>query len=235
MKQIDDMRILELYNQGFLHKEIAQQLGYGVSTVTRHLLDKGCQTVVPVNKKEVVRLHLCGLSDVDIAKRVGCTRSNVTIILNRAGYKNRRSKIDNIELRNRISNSLIGRYTGADNPNYKGYIDEKTVARGIFKTISKRKIRECNYTCTACDKRGGDMETHHIKPFSMILKEFLSTRYDGNIQTIYDQLMDYPDFVDEDNMVVLCHDCHHDVHYSDNHELSPYRWESATTIETVLQ
>ena len=57
---------------------------------------------------------------------------------------------------------------------------------------------------------------------------------DGNIQTIYEQLMDYPDFVDETNMVVLCHDCHHDVHYSDNHELNPYRWESATTIEKVL-
>ena len=234
MKQIDDEKILELYKQGFPHREIAQQLGCGVSTVTRHLLDMGYRTVAPVDKEEVVRLHLCGLPDSDIAKLLCCTRSNVTIILNRAGYTDRHSKIDNIELRNRISNSLIGRYTGANNPNYKGYTNEKTVARGIFKTISKRKIRECNYTCAACKKRGGNMETHHIKPFSLILEEFLSTRYDGNIQTIYEQLMGYPDFVDETNMVVLCHDCHHDVHYSDNHELNPYRWESATTIEKVL-
>lgn len=235
LKQIDDAKILELYNQGFLHREMAQQLGYGVSTVTRHLLNMGHRTIMPVDKDEVVQLHLYGVSDADIAKIVGCTRSNVTIILNRAGYTDCHSKIDNIELRNRISNSLIGRYTGTDNPNYKGYTDEKTVARGIFKTISKRKIRGCNYTCKACGKRGGDMETHHIKPFSLIFKEFLSNRYDGNIQTIYEQLMDYPDFVDEDNMVVLCHDCHHDVHYSDYHELSPYRWESATTIERVIQ
>ena len=74
------------------------------------------------------------------------------------------------------------------------------------------------------------METHHIKPFSLILEEFLSTSYDGNIQTIYEQLMGYPDFVDEDNMVVLCHDCHHDVHYSDNHELSPYRYGKAQRL-----
>lgn len=234
MKKIDDEKILELYKQGFLHREIAQQLGCGVSTVTRHLLDMGYRTVTLVNKEEVVRLHLCSLPDADIAKLLCCTRSNVTIILNRAGYTDRHSKIDNIELRNRISNSLIGRYTGANNPNYKGYTNEKTIARGIFKTISKRKIRECNYTCAACKKRGGNMETHHIKPFSLILEEFLSTRYDGNIQTIYEQLMGYPDFVDETNMVVLCHDCHHDVHYSDNHELNPYRWESATTIEKVL-
>lgn len=195
----------------------------------------GYRTVNPVDKEEVVRLHLCGLQDSDIANLLGCTRSNVTIILNKAGYKGRRSKIDNIELRNRISNSLTGRYVGENNPNYKGYTDEKTIARGIFRTISKRKIRECNYTCTACGKHGGDMETHHIKPFSLILEEFLSTRYDGDIQTIYEQLINYPDFMDESNMVVLCHDCHHDVHYSDNHELSPYRWESATTIERVPQ
>lgn len=233
LKQIDDIKILELYRQGFLHREIAEQLGYGVSTVTRHLLNMGCRTVIPVDTNEVIRLHLCGLSDNDIAKFIGCTRSNITIILNRAGYTNRHSKIDNIDLRNKISKSLIGRYIGEDNPNYRGYTDEKTVARGIFKTFSKRKIRECDYTCTACGKRGGNMETHHIKPFSLILEEFLSNQYDGDIQSIYEQLMDYPDFVDESNMVVLCHDCHHNVHYSDNHELSPYRWESATTIEST--
>lgn len=77
MKQIDDAKILELYNQGFLHREIAKQLGYGVSTVTRHLLNMGYQTVVPIDKDEVIRLHLCGLSDADIAKLMGCTRSNV--------------------------------------------------------------------------------------------------------------------------------------------------------------
>ena len=235
MKKIDDAKILELYQQGFLHKEIAQKLGYGVSTVTRHLIDMGYRTVNPVDKSEVVRLHLTGLSDLEIAKILGCTRSNITIILNRAGYTARHSKIDNIELRSRISNSLIGRYTGENNPNFKGYTDEKTIARGVFKTISKRKMRECNYVCDACGKRGGDMETHHIKPFSVILEEFLARTYNGNIDDIYEQLINYPDFVDESNMVVLCHDCHHDVHYSDNHELSPYRWESATTIERVLR
>ena len=35
--------------------------------------------------------------------------------------------------------------------------------------------------------------------------------------------------------VVLYHDYHFHVHYSDDHELSPYRWESATTIERVAQ
>lgn len=171
------------------------------------------------------------MSDREIAEKLGCERGNITYHLNKMGITNRKSKIDNLELRNRISQTLIGRYTGDKNPNYKGYTDEKTIARGIFKTISKRKIRETNFTCQHCGKRGGDLETHHIKPFKIIFQEFIDNVYDGNIETLYIQLMNYPDFINEENLVVLCCDCHHKVHYSDNHELSPYRWESATTIE----
>ena len=166
---------------------------------------------------------------------MGCKRSNITHHLNKAGITNRKSKIDNIELRNRISKSLVGRYVGENNPNYKGYTEEKQIARGIFKTISKRKLRECNYTCQHCGKRGGDLDTHHIKPFKIILYEFLRNEYSGDINNLYHEITNYKDFIDEENMVVLCHDCHKKVHYSDNHELSPYRWESATTIERVAQ
>ena len=187
---------------------------------------------MPIDKEEIVRMHNNGMTDSEIAKIMHCTRSNVTTCLNKLGYTSRKSKIDNIELRNRISASLIGRYTGKNNPNYKGYADEKLVARGIFKTISKRLIRNSGYKCTACGKIGGNLETHHIKPFSIIMNEFLNTAYNGDIDTIYDQLMSFDAFTDEGNMVVLCEKCHHDVHYSDNHELSPFRWESATTIET---
>ena len=233
-KLIDNEKILELYNQGMLHREIAKELGYGVSTVTRHLLDMG-YGVQAVDKAKMLQLHNDGLSDAEIATELGCTRSNVTVYLNKMGCINRKSKKDNIELRNRISRSLIGRYTGNQNPNYKGYTDEKTIARGIFKTISKRKIRECNYTCQHCGKRGGDLETHHIKPFNVIFTEFMQCKYSGDIDNLYDEITNYNDFMDETNMVVLCHDCHWNVHYSDNHELSPYRWESATTIERVAQ
>jgi 5-methylcytosine-specific restriction endonuclease McrA len=231
MKYIDDNKILELYKQGMLHKEIAQELGYGLSIVTHHLLKMGYGKTF-IDKDKVLELHNQGLSDIEIANILNCTRSNITICLNKLGYNNRKSKKDNIALRNRISNSLIGRYTGDKNPNYKGYLDEKEIARGIFKTISKRKIRECNYTCKHCGKRGGTLHTHHIKPFSLILEEFIKNTYSGNIKTFYQEITNYYDFMNEDNLVVLCQDCHDLVHYSDNHELSPYRWESATTIES---
>ena len=233
-KFIDDEKILELYNQGMLHREIAEKLGYGVGTVIRHLLDMGYCTQV-VDKNKMLRLHNSGLTDSEIAVELGCTRSNVTIYLNRMGCTNRKSKKDNVELRNKISRSLIGRYTGSSNPNYKGYTDEKTLARGIYKTISKEMIRNNDYTCQHCGKRGGDLETHHIKPFNVIFKEFIQNEYSGNIDNFYNEITNYSDFMDRSNLVVLCHDCHFRVHYSDDHELSPYRWESATTIERVTQ
>lgn len=229
-KEINKDKIVELYKQGKLHREIAKELGCGVSTVTHHLLKMGYGKK-PIDKNEMLRLHNEGFSDREIAEKLGCTRSNVTTYLNKMGFIDRKSKIDNIALRNKISNSLIGRYTGKNNPNYKGYTDEKTIARGIFKTISKRKIRECNYTCQHCKKRGGNLETHHKKPFNIIFDEFIKNIYSGNIETFYEEITNYDDFMNEENLVVLCEDCHYQVHYSDNHELSPYRWESATTIE----
>lgn len=186
-----------------------------------------------LDKTLILNLHNLGFTDKEIAEQLGCERSNITYHLNKMGFNNRKSKKDNIELRNRISQSLIGRFVGDKNPNYKGYTDEKTIARGIFKIISKRKIRENDYTCQHCGQRGGDLETHHIKPFCIIFLEFIRDVYSGNIENIYNELMNYKDFIDEDNMVVLCHDCHYGVHYSDDHELSPYRWESATTIENT--
>ena len=233
MKRINDDDILRLYNQGLLHREIADQLGCATCTVTNHLLKIGIRSYDMSRRQQVLNLHNKGLYDKDIAETLGVTREDVTHLLNVQGITNRRIKVDNLDLRSRISNSLIGRFVGENNPNYKGYTNEKSVARGIFKTISKRVMRKEDYTCEVCGKRGGDLEVHHIKPFIVIMNEFFENVYDGNINNIYEQLIKYPDFMDESNLVVLCHDCHWRVHYSDDHELSPYRWESATTIERV--
>lgn len=172
--------------------------------------------------EEIINLHEQGLYDEEIAEILGCSRSNITIRLNRAGYIGRGSKINNIELRNRISKKLTGRYCGENNPNFKGYTNEKTLARGIFKTLSKDLIRNSNYTCQQCGKYVGDLETHHIYPFSAIMNDFFETVYDGNIETMYNQLTSYQPFMDKSNLVVLCKSCHKNIHSKDNHEPSPF-------------
>ena len=95
-------------------------------------------------------MHDQGLYDREIVEIFGCSRHNITQRLNKIGIIDRKTKINDIDLRNRISNSLKGKYVGKDNPNYKGYQDEKRVARGLFKTISKEMIRNCDFTCQIC-------------------------------------------------------------------------------------
>lgn len=185
--------------------------------------------------QDIIDLHNQGLYDKEIAEILGCGRTNITMRLNKAGYKNRRSKIEDVALRNRISNSLKGRFVGELNPNYKGYTDEKTIARGLFKTISKEMIRNCNYTCQICGQHGGNLETHHIKPFRVIFENFIKTAYSGDIQNFVHEILSYEDFTNKENLIVLCKNCHYKIHYTDNPELSPFRWESATTIESIEQ
>lgn len=108
-KEIDDNLIVQLHNQGLLHKEIAEIIGCKTCTITNHLNRLGIRTYT-IDKHEVERLHLSGLEDAEIADLLGCSRSNITICLNKLGYTNRHSKIDKIELRERISNKLLGRF-----------------------------------------------------------------------------------------------------------------------------
>ena len=77
------------------------------------------------------------------------------------------------------------------------------------------------------------METHHIKPFHIIFEEFIQNVYSGNIKNFVHEILEYEDFIRQDNLVVVCKRCHKLIHYTDNPELSPYRWESATTIESI--
>ena len=185
--------------------------------------------------QDIIDLHNQGLYDREIAQILGCSRENIVKRLNKAGFKNRHSKVDDIALRNRISDSLKGRFTGKDNPNYKGYTDEKTLARGLFKTISKEMIRNCDFSCQICGQHGGNLNTHHIKPFRVIFDNFIKNVYSGNIENFYHEILAYEDFTDKTNLIVVCEDCHKQIHYTDNPELSPYRWESSTTIESIGQ
>ena len=183
--------------------------------------------------EDIVDLHNQGLYDSEIAKILGCKRENIVKRLNKIGIKNRKSKIDDIMLRNRISNTLKGRYIGKNNPNYKGYISEKVIARGLFKTISKEMIRNSNYMCQICGQHGGDLCTHHIKPFNVIFDEFMKNAYSHNIENFVHEIINYEDFTNKNNLIVVCTNCHKKIHYTDNSDLSPYRWKRATTIESI--
>lgn len=238
---LDDNKIIELRNKGMIYQQIGNELGCSKTTISNHLnnnIKSQSNTKKDTHKKnikieDIISLHNQGLTDKEIANKLNCSRSNITNRLNKAGYKNRKSKIENIPLRNKISNSLKGKMIGNKNPNYKGSSEEITLARGLFKTISKEMIRNSGYKCAICGKKSRIYHVHHIKPFSLIVRTFIKTAYSGNIDTFSEELLKYPDFQDRTNLIVICPDCHYKIHYTDNPELSPYRWESATTIESI--
>lgn len=178
----------------------------------------------------IISLHNDGLYDREIAELLGCTRHNITARLNKSGISGRKSKIENIDVRNRISNALIGRYYGGNNPNFDGYKNIKRAARGILKTVAHRVIRNSDHVCQLCNQSSNSLEIHHIVPFKEIMDNFLQDVYDGNRETLYEQLTTYPPFMDENNLMILCEECHKKVHSKDNHEPSLLMQEGATTI-----
>ena len=249
---LDDKLIWELYLQKITQQKIADQLGCSKKTIGNHInkmkkmlelyndpfyqekrkIGRTGEKHIPL--EDIIELYKQGLTQQEIADRLGCCRSNITARLNQAGIYKGRSKIDNIPLRNKISESLKGRFTGKDNPNYKGYADEKKIARGLFKTISNEIIRNSNFHCSICGKKAQVYHVHHIKPFSVILSNFIEEHYSGNIETFVQEITDKcPEFWDKNNLIMVCKDCHYKIHYTDDPELSPYRWESATTIESI--
>lgn len=170
--------------------------------------------------REIIKLHQEGLYDKDIAKKAKCSRELITKILNNNGYDNRHSKIDDVILRNRISKSNKGKRTGRENHNYKGKSNFTGMARGLFNSISKTYMRNHNYTCELCGKRGGNLNTHHKKKFSEILDKFLELNPNVTQECFSKEILQYKDFIDDNNLILLCEKCHKNIHYGDNHEPS---------------
>lgn len=187
-----------------------------------------------LSKKEIINMHKEGLYDKEIANKADCSRVYITKLLNDSGYINRHDKKKDKNLRNRIRQTLKGTRTGNDNHNFKGKANYTDKARGLFISISKEYMESKNYTCEICNKKGGNLNTHHVKPFYKILDDFLSKYKNINPNNFSKKILEYPDFIRKDNLVLVCEDCHNKIHYGDNPELSPFRWESATTIENQL-
>lgn len=182
----------------------------------------------------VIECHNKGMYDYEIADIYGCSRSYITMLINKnVTHEDRRSKIDDIDLRLRISKTNKGTRTGKDNHKFKGDSDYKALARGLFSSISDTVLIKNNYVCKICGSTSGTKNVHHIKPFSVIVEEFLSINKDISLEDFSAELLKYDEFIDESNLIVVCENCHKDIHYGDNPVLSPFRWESATAIEST--
>ncbi len=106
-------------------------------------------------------------------------------------------------------------FSGANNYLWKGGI---TPLHIIIRTSFENKnwirniFKRDDYTCQECFVRGGKLEAHHEKAFSIILKEFLQ-KYSQfspieDKETLARLAITYEPFWDITNGKTLCNDCH---------------------------
>ena len=81
----------------------------------------------------------------------------------------------------------------------------------------RNKIKERdNYTCQICGKTHTILHVHHIKSFSEIVHEILLEHKDLNPESdkyeLYDIIVHDERFLDLDNLITYCKDCHIAIH-----------------------
>lgn len=250
---LDDNEIKRLHDNGLSAQQIAIVMKCSKTTILNHLRKiNGTTEKIHIDAKngqthakksiplqDIIDLHEAGYTDKEISEQLGCSRSNITIRLNKAGYSNRKTKINNIELRNQISDSLRGTGLGSDNHRYHGCDDAedltsyyKVRARGIAKTLKNEVLRNRANVCVICGEKEL-VEVHHIRPFQTLLDAFLIDAYSGNLNDFSKELQQYQPFMDKSNLIIVCPTCHKKIHLKANPELSQYLLESATTIESI--
>jgi hypothetical protein len=104
---------------------------------------------------------------------------------------------------------------GSNNPNWKGGITELAqLIRGLSKndTFRLKVFERDNYTCQECNIRGKYLEVHHVKPFNILLLDFLQnynqfSPIDDKEKLIRLAISWFP-FWNINNGKTLCSDCH---------------------------
>lgn len=173
-----------VWNKGKNGLQIAWNKGKKYSDKTRKKMSD--------SRKELYRLGKINVSGVNNGM-YGKTPWNK----GKKGVQKGWNKGKKVSLEVRLKNS------GENNYKWKGGCG--SVNMQIRKSYEYRQwvqdiFKRDDYSCVECGNRGGRLEAHHIKPFSILIKE-------NNIKT-KQQGIECSSIWDYDNGVTLCKDCH---------------------------
>ena len=110
---------------------------------------------------------------------------------------------------------------------WKGIADiTSSVRTRVMPAWRKSVFEKDNYQCIKCkDSKGGNLEAHHIKRFSVIIRDVIKSRKDLSIENIEDRLT-LIDFICNneeinsiENGLTLCKKCHREVHKGKSKEI----------------
>lgn len=216
-------QIVDMYlNKKMSANQIAMQIGTSHKAVLNYLRDRGIETRglqaaqlnyngkklhEDLNNPDLLRkLHWeDGLTCKDIGERYGVDAGTVRRQMNKIGVKTKTN-----------SESKIGLMTGENHPNWKGGITPlNLLLREYFHVNQAPKIAmRDGYTCQLCGKTHVPLHVHHIEEFSNIVSEICSEHADLNPDDpddrmeLYDIITHDSRFLDEDNLITFCRDCH---------------------------
>lgn len=114
-----------------------------------------------------------------------------------------------------LSKAQIGKNLGVNSRNWKGGIT--SLGRWIrlleeYKQWRKQVFERDHYDCQDCFKQGGYLHAHHIKKWSVILKEFLALYNQfspiDDKETLVRLAINYAPFWELSNGKTLCKECH---------------------------
>lgn len=232
----DVNRMVELYcNQKMSANQIAKVFGTSHKIILNYLQDAGIETrdmqaaqlnlngkELPDDLLDVELLHKLhwedGLSCKDIGERYGMDAGTIRRQMNRIGVKTKTN-----------AESKIGLMTGDKHPNWKGGLTPLNLLLREFShtnQVPKIAARD-HYTCQLCGKTHVPLHVHHIEEFSSIVAAIcaeypdLSPDDPDDRMKLYEIITHDPRFLDEDNLITFCRDCHFfEIHDYDRKTIS---------------
>lgn len=196
--EIPDDELLDLrLNKKLTTRQIAKKYGCHYSTICEKLKKLGIETVRVDSRGEKPRCIDCNksLSRFDAIRCDDCNR-----------------KFNTGE-----NHPMFGKHFFLGEKSHF-YVDGRTPLNHLIRNLVECEnwrnqiFERDNYTCQECYKRGVRLEAHHIKPFSIILTEFLQ-KY-SQFSPLEDKeilvrlAFTYKPFWDLDNGRTLCEKCH---------------------------
>lgn len=202
--------------------EIGKILNRGYRTVQRALNKNGVQLrslsdsqFVKLDKTPNIRLYdKDWLYEQHITLKRSCKDIAEELEVDARTVRRHMQKLD-IHTRTNAE-SKIGLMVGDKHPNWKGGVtDLYPLLRLYFKTnIAPNVAKRDEYTCQLCGATHTVLHVHHIISFSQIVKTIIDEHPEIDSESpngkamLYDIIVHDKRFLDEDNLITYCKDCH---------------------------